>query len=185
MLETRVYDSACQLYARLGWAGTSIEAVAREAKVGKSSIYRRWSDAGAVLVDALGARIELPLDIDTGSVRDDLVILARAIWQLLISDVGESLVRLSAEAATIPVLWTRWRAFSDARIAGMGEIVQRGIARGELRADTAVPVLLDALFGGLLIHYLTAANRGARTLADEDYPQTLVDFVVRTAGTGE
>lgn len=185
LLEKRVHDAACRLYARLGWAGTTIDAIAREAKVGKSSIYRRWPDAGTLLVDSLATLIELPVDIDTGSVQTDLVIMARAISSLLFSEVGESLVRLSAEAASIPTLWPRWRAFSDARIAGMGDIVRRGIARGELPADTPVPELLDALFGGLLIHYLSAADRRAPAPAQRinDVAQTLVNMLLRTTDT--
>jgi AcrR family transcriptional regulator len=43
-LEERVQEAACQLYGRVGWAGFSIDAVAREAPVGYSSICLRWPD---------------------------------------------------------------------------------------------------------------------------------------------
>ncbi len=181
-LEGRVHAAACRLYAQRGWEGTTIEAVAREAKVGKSSIYRRWADAESLLVDSLAALIELPLDIDTGAVRTDLQVLADAIADLLAGDMGEPLVRLSAEAASIPALWPRWREFVDAIIATMEGIVRKGVARRELRADTEVSVVLDALFGGLLIHYLRAADRPREAFQHADgYAHVLVDTLLRTA----
>lgn len=64
-LETRMYIAVAACTPGRDGAGTSIEWVAREAKVGKSSNYRRWPDAGALLVDALAAQIQLPVEIDT------------------------------------------------------------------------------------------------------------------------
>src|SRR6185312_7111436 len=93
-LEERVRQAACDLYGRVGWSGFSIDAVAREARVGKSSIYLRWSDQTALLLDTLEARVALPLDTDTGSLRSDLIVLSRSIFTLLASDVGEVVLRL-------------------------------------------------------------------------------------------
>jgi len=61
MLEERVQEAACRLYGRVGWAGFSIDAVARESRVGKSSIYLRWPNNTALLIDTLQASIDVPL----------------------------------------------------------------------------------------------------------------------------
>src|SRR3954454_12876755 len=53
----------------------SIEAVAAKAGVGKATIYRRWANKEALLVDAV-ATMKGPLPVPLGeSVRDDLVML--------------------------------------------------------------------------------------------------------------
>ncbi|KUI29287.1 hypothetical protein AU194_20660 [Mycobacterium sp. GA-2829] len=102
---------------------------------------------------------------------------------MFVSDKGESIVRLSAEVASIPTLWPRWRAFADALLAEKGPVVRRGIDR-ELRAATDVGVLLDMVFGGLLLHYLASADRRAPAVhSDEDYPQMRVAAAIRTAAT--
>lgn len=56
-----------------GYAGLSIEAVARRAGVGKHTIYRRWPSMAALLLDALSRVWTTDLDYhDTGDVRADL-----------------------------------------------------------------------------------------------------------------
>jgi AcrR family transcriptional regulator len=181
LLEERVHEAACRLYGRLGWAGMNIESVAREARVGKSSIYLRWPDTASLLLDALTAQIGIPLDTDTGSVRDDLEILARGILALLVGDMGETLVRLSSEARSVPELAPRWRAFVEAQVSAVRRIIERGIARGEVPADVPTALVLDALVGGVLIHYLTSPDlRALKTRRNaERYTAALVDLVLR------
>jgi len=179
-MEQRVREAACELYGRVGWSGFSIEAVARQARVGKSSIYLRWTDQTALLLDTLEARIALPLDTDTGSLRSDLIVLSRSIFELLVSDVGDVVVRLSAEARSVPELAPRWAEFMGAQAAAMRAITQRGIARGDLPEHTPVTLMLDALVGGLLMHYMATPPSRMRRLAQEgnDYTEALVDMVL-------
>ena len=61
------------LAAEVGYAGLSIEAVARRAGVGKHTIYRRWPSMAALLLDALSLVWASDLDYrNTGDVRADL-----------------------------------------------------------------------------------------------------------------
>ncbi len=61
------------LAVEVGYAGLSIEAVARRAGVGKHTIYRRWSSMAELLLDALSRAWTSDLDYrDTGDVRADL-----------------------------------------------------------------------------------------------------------------
>src|SRR3954453_2356232 len=56
----------------------SIEAVAAKAGVGKATIYRRWPNKEALLIDAVLA-MKGPLPVPVGeSVRDDLIMLIKA-----------------------------------------------------------------------------------------------------------
>jgi len=180
MMEERVRQAACDLYGRVGWSGFSIDAVAREARVGKSSIYLRWPDQTALLLDTLEARIALPLDTDTGSLRNDLLVLSRSIFNLLVSDAGDVVVRLSAEARSVPELAPRWADFVGAQTAAMRAITQRGSARGDLPENTPVTLMLDALFGALLMHYMVTPPARMARLAKEvnDYTEALVDMVL-------
>src|SRR3954464_2258351 len=59
----------------LSLAAISIEAVASKAGVGKATIYRRWPNKEALIIDAV-ASMKGPLPVPAGeSVRDDLVML--------------------------------------------------------------------------------------------------------------
>lgn len=176
-------DAACRLYGRVGWAGFSIDAVAREARVGKSSIYLRWPSNTKLLLDSLQARIDVPYDVDTGSVREDLLVLARSIFGILTGDAGDAVLRLSAEARLVPELAPRWEEFMAANVSAVRTITRRAIRRKDLAADASVTLLMDALFGGLLMQCLTTppARMAALSKKADSYTEGLVDLVLAAA----
>lgn len=180
LLDERVYAAAAALYARAGWAGFSIEAVAREARVGKSSIYLRWPDTTALLLDTLKTRIDMPYDTDTGSARGDLVLLIGKVLRALSGDNGDAILRLSTDGRLVPELADRWQEFLTANVTAMRRIVRRGITRGDLPEITNVNLLLDALFGGALMRCMMTPPSGMPALAKraDKYSQSLVDFAL-------
>lgn len=181
-LDARVHAAARQVYGRLGWAGFNIETVAREARVGKSSIYLRWPDTTALLLDMLASAVDLPLDIDTGNVRGDLLVLARSIFELLTGENGDTILRLSTEARMVSELKPRWERFVRAHVSAVRKIVGRAVAREELPIDTAVDLLLDALMGGLMMRCLITPPSGRNRLAKnaDHYTESLVDLVLKS-----
>src|SRR3954469_15882051 len=62
-----------------GVGGVTIEAVAARAAVGKTTIYRRWSNKEALIIDALASLKEPEPELGGASARDDLVALARTL----------------------------------------------------------------------------------------------------------
>src|SRR5262245_9961540 len=66
-----IRGAALELFIEQGVGGTSIEAVAAKARVGKASIYRRWQSKEALLIDAVIDVFAEPTRPDTGSVRHD------------------------------------------------------------------------------------------------------------------
>lgn len=184
LVDERVQNAACTLYGRVGWSGFSIDAVAREAKVGKSSIYLRWPDHTTLLLETLESRIDLPYDTDTGTLRGDLLVLTRSILAILYSEYGEVLIRLSAEARAVPELAPRWEAVMAANAAAIRAITRRGIDRGELPPDAPVTTMLDALFGALVMHLLaTPPSRVKKLAAEADrYAEGLVEMILAAVG---
>lgn len=182
-LDARVLAAARDVYGRLGWAGFSIETVAREARVGKSSIYLRWPDTTALLLDMLESTVDLSIDTDTGSVRGDLLVLAQSIMGLLLSEDGDTILRLSTEARKIPELAPQWEQFVAVNVATVRKIVRRAVARGELPARTAGDLILNALIGGLMMQCLTTPpSRRARLAKDANrYTESLVDLVLASS----
>jgi AcrR family transcriptional regulator len=182
-LEQRVQDVTCRLYGQVGWAGFSIDAVAREARVGKSSIYLRWPNNTALLLDSLQARIDVPYEVDTGSLRGDLLVLARSIFAILTGESGDAVLRLSGEARLVPELAPRWEEFQAANVAAVRRIARRAIDRQEIPPDAPVTLMLDALFGGVLMQCLTTPPSRIATLAKQAdaYTEGLVDLVLAAA----
>ena len=53
---TRSCTSALEEYTEHGWAGFTMDGVARRAGFGKSTLYLRWADKDALLTDAVRLR---------------------------------------------------------------------------------------------------------------------------------
>jgi AcrR family transcriptional regulator len=182
-VDRRVLRAAAEVFGEEGWAGFTVDAVARRAGVGKASIYLRWPNKEALLAGALQARIGRVDDIDTGSVRDDLVALARQLLAGFLGDSGRATIRLLTDADTVPGADGHVAAVQRAQVRAARAIVHRGIRRGELRPGTSVTLLLDAVVGGCLNHVLaTPAHLRATVAAGADaYAADLVDFVLGLA----
>jgi AcrR family transcriptional regulator len=130
-----------------GFRGLSVEAVRQRAGVGKATIYRRFPDKQA-LVRAAIASVHADLQPpDTGSLLGDLDVL----WEN--SYAGASFApRLLADAADDPEMHRIFReALIDPRRAMMTTILERAVARGELRDDLDLDIVVPAL-AGIVLH---------------------------------
>lgn len=179
-VDRRVADAAVALYGEHGWASFSIDAVARRAGVGKASVYLRWRNKEELLVDALTLRLGRISDVDTGTVRGDLVRLVSQLLALYTGECGPAALRLGLEALGIPRLVECYEELAQAQIQAARAVVRRGIARGELPGDTSVTFLLDALCGGAMNHALTVplSLRPVRPEAATEYAERFVGFVL-------
>lgn len=185
-LERRVAQAALTVFGEVGWRGFTIDAVARAAGVGKASIYLRWSDKQSVLVDALHSRLGHVADMDTGTLRGDLVALARQMLDLYLGETGRAALRLGHEARAIPELAEHFDALRRDQTLAARAMVRRGVARGEIDPDASVTLLLDCLVGGATNHVLsTPPEREAQLVANVDrFAQDLVEFLLRSVTHG-
>jgi AcrR family transcriptional regulator len=185
-VDRRITQAAVEVFGEAGWAGFSLEAVARRAGVGKASIYLRWPTKERLLGDALAARVANVADADTGTLRGDLVHLARQLLELHVGDTHPAVLRLGVEAASIPEVARRWADLQESQVLAARAMVRRGIRRGDVPADTSVTLLLDTLCGGVLMHVITTPTQLREQLAaDVDgYANRLVDFLLRSVLSG-
>lgn len=169
------------MFAEGGWAGFAMEAVARRAGVGKASVYLRWAGKEALLTDAVSMRLARVADVNTGSLRGDLVELATQILGIYAGDTSRVALRLALEAASIPGVAEHYEAMRRDQVRAARAIVRRGIDRGELPADTSVTLLLDTLVGGAMMHAMSTPARERAELAREPgaFAVRLVDFLLR------
>jgi AcrR family transcriptional regulator len=179
-VDRRVADAAVALFGEAGWAGFSVEAVARRASVGKASIYLRWPTKEALLVEALGQRVGVVAAVDTGSLRDDLIQLARQLLDLYLGDAGRAALRLGLEGDLIPGLAEQLSALRESQVLAARGIVRRGIRRGDVPEGTSVTLLLDTLVGGAVTHVQTTPGNLRELLraGAAGYAEQLVDFLL-------
>lgn len=167
-------DVTLELAGEAGYAGLSIEAVARRAGVGKHTIYRRWPSMAALLLDALARVWATDLDYrDTGDVRADLrEQFLRSAPALAAPPIGPVYRAVIAEAqadeALRATLHERFlRTVEESTLAR----ITRAQEAGELvdGVDLAFPA--EVLCGTLYYRYLLSTR-----VADEQTVDALLDM---------
>lgn len=177
--EKAIIEATLDLIAEgMGIAELSIEAIAARAGVGKTTIYRRWSNKEDLVVDAL-TTLKAPLPALAGqSVRDDLIALLDATRQ----EAGQHRFRcvvniLMGETDRSKRIAERFvKRAIEPRHRAMLEVVGRGVANGELRPDLD-PDVATALLSGAMIWFSKWGPAG-------DLPEDLAERVVDQALAG-
>jgi len=152
-LEDAILDAAFAELTSVGYTAFSVEAVGARARTGKASIYRRWPTRGELMLDAVCRHLPTPHDCgfetalsDDVTTADALRQVARMIKRVLESPAGDVMRAIKCEALTDPELA---RAVDDQfqgpRRQFMIQLLQRGVARGEVRPDAATPLVADVL----------------------------------------
>jgi AcrR family transcriptional regulator len=156
----------------------SIEAVAAKAGVGKATIYRRWANKEALLVDAV-ATMKGPLPEPKGeSVRDDLIMLVSAMRNKRMEHYGKVTACLLPEITKSPEMRRIYQAVTEPRRDVTRGVLRRGIESGELRADLDVELTLLMLSGPAIAQNVLGWNP---LVADDSFAEALVDAVLRGA----
>ncbi|MGV8871247.1 MAG: TetR/AcrR family transcriptional regulator [Rhodococcus sp. (in: high G+C Gram-positive bacteria)] len=180
-MEVRVYDAVLQVYWETSWRGFTFDAVARQAKVGRAALYRRWDSKEDLLVHALEARSPLSTPVDTGSVRSDLIELSDQLARGYTELAGLVSLRVTLDAMVNPDLLSHLTdTLKQSRVVTTRHIVQRAIARGELPQGTSTTLLLELVTGAVLSRALFSQARADTETPDPTVHSTLiVDTVLR------
>ena len=152
-LEDAIVQAAYDELSAVGYSAFTVEGVASRAKTGKSSIYRRWPTKQLLVLDALLLQLPTPADCgivpdipDDVSTADALRNVARAMAGVMSSPAGQAMRAIKCEALVDPelarVIDDR---FQGPRRAALLGLLERGVARGEVRADAATPLIADVL----------------------------------------
>lgn len=151
---TAVLDATLEELGRVGFAALSVEEVARQAGVNKTTVYRRWPTKPELVQAAFerfGAAVPV---IDTGTLEGDLCLLLRTKLRLARTPRGRSLVRaLLAEAMTPGVLEVS-RRLREREVELYRAIFARARRRGELRPGLSDELLMAAVEGPLAYRFL-------------------------------
>jgi len=155
-----VLDAAGTLLVNSGYAAITIEKIAAESGVARSTIYRHWENLAEIIFDTvqdlLGPVGSLP---DAGNLRDDLVKLYGVLVHALTKGTWGKLVRGVVEAAMADDLFAKvlQQAITDRREHGKA-VLQREIERGELPDDTNMAWFLDSISGVIYYRILMSGD---------------------------
>ncbi|WP_405084475.1 TetR/AcrR family transcriptional regulator [Microbispora sp. NBC_01389] len=160
----------------IGVSELSIESIASRAGVGKTTIYRRWSNKEDLVVDALAA-LKPPIPLPQGgTVRDDLVAYLRVIQEETRHLRTRCIMNIAmSDSERHPHLAERFRELAvEPRRAVVAAVLRRGMDTGELRADLDVDMALALLSGAMV--WLTKWSDGH---SPADLPERIVDEALK------
>jgi AcrR family transcriptional regulator len=146
-----ILDAVLDLLRQEGYGAVTIEGVARQAGVGKQTIYRWWKSKAELVLEAYAnhAASKLPVP-DKGNLRVDLETFFCAAFKRLTDVSGPTMRGLMADAVYDPEFLRILReALIDRRRTVLRQILERGAQRGELAPEADLEVLADLLFGAL------------------------------------
>lgn len=165
-----ILRSTLKLLKRQGkFAELSIEAIAADANVGKTTVYRWWPTKAALVADAFFASAEEELQFpNTGSVERDMSLQMRRVIRIFRSDRGKVVAALLAGGQSDPELLEAFRErFLWPKRRQAYQTLQRGIDRGELPADSDLDLILDSLYGPIYMRFLIRHDKLDEGFADE------------------
>jgi AcrR family transcriptional regulator len=164
-----IVSAAVALLQERGYAGLTLDEVARRAGVGKSSLYARFRDR-ADLAAAAVASLQRELPPATGVLRDDLVAYLRAVdrdlGQLGLGVLGSL---LGHDPQTLAA--HRERVIAP-RARHSRQLLRDAQERGEIRPDADLDAAMELLVGSLFARAL-AGDR-----SPHPWPERAVDTLL-------
>jgi GNAT superfamily N-acetyltransferase/AcrR family transcriptional regulator len=146
-----------------------MERVAAESGVAKTTIYRRWPTKAALCtelyLEVAGRELHDPA---TGDIASDLRHICNTVVRLQTQTVaGPAFIGLIAEALLNPKSSASFLAeFAKRRRELTHRVLERAIQRGQIRAETDVDLVIDALGGATTFRLLQRHAPLSRKFAD-------------------
>ena len=145
-----VLDAAATLLAERGYAAFTMDALVERTGVSKTTMYKHWPSRTGLIAATVQAMAAEPAAPDTGDVRDDLITLTMDSLDAYTGPRWSGLASVQEAAVHDPELRASLQAAVSSRFSAPREVLERAISRGQLRAsldvDTAITILIGAIF---------------------------------------
>lgn len=181
----RILAAASELLSSVGFLDLTMDGVAGRAGVTRKTLYHWWPGKAALVGELIVAESIVDEVPDTGSTREELLILLGQI----VRDVAP--VRVGG---VLPVLWASMgdrevmeryrREVVSPRRRLARAAVQRGIARGDLPADTDVDLLIDQWSGTVMFRQEVRGDDLYQDQIEQLVAVALAGGVPRLPGSG-
>jgi len=177
-----VLRATSELLDEVGLRAMTTEEIANRSGASKATIYKWWPNKYAVAIDAfLSEMMAESWDPDTGSARDDFSAVMRGLMHFYTGPRGRVFAQIVGEAQSDPMVKEELRTnLVGSRRELFKTILNRGIARGELRDDVDPEVAIDLIIGPALYRLLVGHEPLNETAA-----VLLVDVAVRGLAHGD
>lgn len=174
----KVFAAARAVLRREGLGGTTMDAVAGEAGVARSTLYRNWADRDHLLAEALDDLLEPPTPAGASlPVAAQLTRLLTGLAEALrSSEWGRTLPAVVAAIDSAPVVADRYARLTDERRADVVAVVRAAVDRGDLPGAPDPADVVDALVGPLFYRHLVRRVPTGRAWVERHVGRTLATY---------
>jgi len=187
--------AAVDCFARLGYQGTTIDRIARDAGVTKGAVYYHFRDKEQLLFEAVKDHVgefERQVLAEVTPEMDAMAALRRVVdvcfFHATVSSHRRFIITLMVEALdTNPALSAEFRNILRRMRVFLADVVRQGQQRGALREDVSAEAAAAAIAGGIMgaeiQHYQDREQVDLRTILDTLVEQLAAWLAPRGAET--
>ncbi len=155
-----ILNATNKLLLQMSVQELSIEAIAKKAKVGKTTIYRWWPNKTAVVMDALANQPGMQTPLPTASSHKEAIIMQLdKLIRLVDSNNGKVIAQLFSEAQASEI---SLQVFKDNLLEPLMDAIrysiEEGQKNGEFRKDIEISLAADILCGPIFFRLLAHAK---------------------------
>lgn len=145
-------QATLELLAEVGFDAMSIEAIAKRAKIGKTTVYRRYSSKEELVADAIESIREEVIIPDTGNLGQDLDRLIDNAAQITLNPLGRQAVAMIISSALSNSQFAHiyQSKYLKPRRQAFSIVLTRAKTRNEVPADLDSDLIFDSMSGIML-----------------------------------
>ncbi|MBV1855175.1 TetR/AcrR family transcriptional regulator [Catellatospora tritici] len=174
-----VLSAVLDLVTEQGIGAVTMDAVATRAGVSKPAIYRRWPGKHELFIAAAETRIGMLSVPDLGDFRAELrAVLDARLEVYRMPGTARLLAGLVIAAEEGGEVRDAYQVYATRIMTETRNILERGIARGDVRADVDVRAATTLVASPLLFRLVIEQQ-----LPDERFAADLADMIARAVGS--
>ncbi|MGB3638920.1 MAG: TetR/AcrR family transcriptional regulator [Rivularia sp. (in: cyanobacteria)] len=147
-----ILKATLELLAEVGYERMSIEAIAKNAQVGKTTIYRRYKGKEELVADAIESVREEIIIPDTGDIWGDIDALIENAARITFNPLGRQAVAMIISSASSNTEFARIYSekYLQPRREAFAVVIKRAKIRNEVRVDLDADFVFDVMSGMML-----------------------------------
>ncbi len=147
-----ILKATLELLAEVGYERMSIEGIASRAKVGKTTIYRRYKGKEELVADAIESVREEIVIPNKGNIWDDIDALIENAARITFNPLGKQAVAMiiSSASSNTEFAGIYSEKYLQPRREAFAVVIKRAKIRNEVRVDLDADFVFDVMSGMML-----------------------------------
>lgn len=155
-----ILDATRRLMTHTSVRDLSIEAIAKKAAVGKTTIYRWWPNKVAVVIEAFAEQLDMHMLVaGNESPRDNLIRQLDRLVKQLRGKNGKIIADLLAEAQSDAKVLDQFnRFYMESRRASLQQTIAAGQKSGDFSETLNTVIAVDMVLGPIILRLLSGED---------------------------